>query len=177
MNFRKIALLAVAALLVFSLAACGSSEENTASPFQNMEAADLDGNTVTSSVFESNKLTLVNVWNIGCTPCVMEMPVLDQVNKDYAEQGVAVLGLYYNFGSEISEEDRATIDGILEGLELTQIIPSEDMMATKELKRMDMFPTTFVVDSEGKIVDSLVGSRDYEGWAEAIDQQLQKLDG
>lgn len=58
----------------------------------------LDGNKADSSLFAENKLTLVNVWNVGCTPCVQEIPILDQLNKEYEGKGVAIKGLYYGTG-------------------------------------------------------------------------------
>lgn len=175
MNMKKIAALFAALLILLTLTACGGGNDSSNSPFVNMDAVDLDGNQVTTAVFADKKLTLVNVWNLGCTACVEEMPTLDQLNDDLTEQGVAVLGLYYNFGEDISAEDRTAIADILEGTDFVHIVPSADMMATKQLKSVHLFPTTYFVDSEGNIVGSVAGSRDYEGWMEVINKQLEKV--
>ncbi len=197
MNFftHKTAALALAAALTLSLAGCGnqkapassqtpggsqSSSQSAAQsgPFSAMETVDLDGNTVDSTVFADNKLTLVNVWNLGCTPCIEEIPVLDQINKEYASKGVAIMGLYYNFGAELSEDDRAEIEEILSNAkaEYPHLLASEDMMASEELKTMAVFPMTFFVDAQGSIVDSKAGSNDYEGWKAVIDEVLSQVE-
>lgn len=41
---------------------------------------------------------------------------------------------------------------------------------------MTSFPTTYFVDSTGKIVDTIEGSNDYEGWKEVIDNVLKKVE-
>lgn len=192
---NKTAVLALTAALALTLTACGNqapaSSQTSASasssasqsaaqsgPFSATETVDLEGNTVDSSVFAENTLTVVNVWNVGCTPCIEEIPVLDQLNKDYADRGVAVKGLYYNFGDELTEEVRNEIDEILTNAkaEYPQLLTSEDMMASDELAFIAAFPTTFFVDAQGNIVNSVMGSHDYEGWASIIDEVLSQVE-
>ncbi len=187
MNFKKIALLTLTCLLL-ALTGCGAKEDPSAAGeetpgksglFTAMETVDLDGNTVDSSVFADKTLTLVNVWNLGCTPCVQEVPHLDKLNDDLAEQGVAVIGLYYNFGQELAEEERTAIQDLFaeSGADYTQILASEAMMEFDELGQIQAFPTTFFVDSEGSIVDTVMGSNDYDGWKTKIDKVLADLEG
>ena len=65
-----------------------ASDSNTSANdiFTNMNTTDLDGNKVDSSIFANNKVTLVNVWNVGCTPCVNEIPDLDKLNSEYKDK-------------------------------------------------------------------------------------------
>lgn len=56
-----------------------TASDSTASTndiFTNMDTTDIDGNKMDSSIFAKNKVTLVNVWNVGCTPCVNEILIL-----------------------------------------------------------------------------------------------------
>lgn len=194
LRMKKLAALLVTGAVLASVAGCGSNgskEQNVVQEssqtvedavetglFQDMDTKDLEGNAIDSSIFAENKLTLVNVWNIGCPPCIREIPVLDQLNKDYAEKGVAVKGMYYNFGADISEEDRAAIQEVLTdaGAEYTHIVPSQSMYETEEMMDIQAFPTTYYVDSEGNIVDEVVGADDYEGWKEKIEKILEKVE-
>lgn len=194
LRMKKLAALLVTGAVLASVAGCGSNgskEQNVVQEssqtvedavetglFQDMDTKDLEGNAIDSSIFAENKLTLVNVWNIGCPPCIREIPVLDQLNKDYAEKGVAVKGMYYNFGADISEEDRAAIQEVLTdaGAEYTHIVPSQSMYETEEMMDIQAFPTTYYVDSEGNIVDEVVGADDYEGWKEKIEKTLEKVE-
>ena len=60
----------------------------------SFETIDLDGNTVNSKdLFAQNKVTMINIWGTTCGPCVNEMPVLEQMNKEFQARGGAVVGL------------------------------------------------------------------------------------
>lgn len=157
--------------------AASASQSKTGGPFLSMSTTDLDGKTVDSSVFAENTLTLVNVWNVGCTPCIQELPILDRLNKEYAGKGVAIKGLYYNFAPGLSDADRPEVEKILAGAgaEYQQLLLSQAMLDTKELGQIAAFPTTFFVDSEGNVVDTVMGSNDYDGWKAAIEAQLAKV--
>lgn len=204
MNFKKhrLFVLALAAVSVISIAGCGTPKEKetasvnelptdypieTPAPadnsdsevFSKMNTTDLEGNEVDSSVFTQNKLTLVNVWNVGCTPCVEEIPVLDQLNKDYAEKGVAIKGLYHDFREGISDEAREQVNEILSiaNAEYQQLLFSKEILESDAITKLVAFPTTFLVDSNGKILDTLEGSRDYDGWKNVIEDALKQVEG
>ena len=159
-----------------------SSADDTASSdsasatdlFTDMSATDLDGNAVDSSIFANNKVTLVNVWNVGCTPCVNEIPELDKLNSEYKGKGAAVYGLYCNLGSGISEDEKNQIDDILKNANAsyTQLCMTGTLENNDTLLNLMAFPTTYVVASDGTILDTIEGSKDYEGWKSVIESYL-----
>lgn len=163
------------------LMGCQGKDENAglenATLFKTMETQDLEGNSVDSSIFGENKLTLVNVWNEGCTPCIDELPILDQLNEDYQDKGVAINGLYYAFNEGISDGSKSTVKQILGESDITypQLLVSKEMAESEELSNLVGFPTTYFVNSEGKIVDSILGSNDYEGWNTKIEEVLKGI--
>ena len=56
-----------------------TASDSTASTndiFTNMDTTDIDGNKMDSSIFAKNKVTLVNVWNVGCTHVSMKFLIL-----------------------------------------------------------------------------------------------------
>lgn len=145
--------------------------------FASMDTTTLDGEKMDSSVFAKNKVTLVNLWNIGCTPCVEELPILDQLNKDLEGTGAAIMGLYFA-SPEYLEMERAEIEEILSkaGAEYPQLTLSEDMINSETIGAVQAFPTTYVVDSEGNIVNKIEGSNDYDGWKAFIEKELEKAE-
>lgn len=181
--------LSIAALLLTGallFAGCGtsasssgktdSSSENTM--FSSMETTDLDGNAVDSSIFAQNKITLVNTWNVGCTPCVNEIPELDKINQDFAGKGAAVLGLYCDFGEGISDDELAKVKEILDNADasFTQLRMDGTLATDDTLLNLMTFPTTYVVDSEGTILDTIEGSNDYDGWKSVIESYLSQME-
>lgn len=155
-----------------------SSEITPGETFSKLNTTDLDGNTIDSSIFANNKVTLVNAWNVGCTPCINEIPELDKINKDYADKGAAVLGLYNDLGAGLSEETKSQIKEIMDNAnaDYTQLTLAGTLGTDPLIVNMMVFPTTYVVDSEGNILDTIQGSNDYDGWKAVIDSYLSQMD-
>lgn len=187
-KFVSIAALLLAGLMLVSLTGCGAGDEapNGAEAsgnvdsgmFREMDAEDLNGNKLDGSVFKNNKLTMVNVWNLGCTPCIQEIPHLGEINDAYKDKGVAVMGLYYNFSEAISDKDKAEIEKLMKDAkaQYPHIEPSAKMYSSDELMNLQAFPTTFFVNAEGKIVEKVEGSRDFDGWKQVVDRVLKGVD-
>lgn len=181
---KKLTVVALTMVAIASLAVgCTSSKEgstNTANSnsklFKEMKTEDINGNKVDSSIFSKYKLTVVNVWNTGCTPCVDEIPTLDRLNKEYEKKGVSIKGLLLESGVGLNDEEKKTVEDILKKAKSTyqQLTVSEDMLQDKTLI-LQSFPTTFFVDKDGNIVDSIEGSNDYDGWKAKIDEVLEKV--
>lgn len=181
---KKLTVVALTMVAIASLAVgCTSSKEgstNTANSnsklFKEMKTEDINGNKVDSSIFSKYKLTVVNVWNTGCTPCVGKIPTLDKLNKEYEKKGVSIKGLLLESGVGLNDEEKKTVEDILKKAKSTyqQLTVSEDMLQDKTLI-LQSFPTTFFVDKDGNIVDSIEGSNDYDGWKAKIDEVLEKV--
>lgn len=184
MKIKKLAAMVLSVFMILSLAACSRQERNDPAqspsnaegPFANMETVDLEGEKIDSSAFADYKLTLVNAWNLGCTLCIEKLPALEKLSKEYADKGVAVKGLYYSFGEELTKKERTEIAQVLANAraEYPQLLASEAMMESSELKDMAAFPTTFFIDSESRIVDIAQGSQEHEDWAFLLDKMLEK---
>jgi thiol-disulfide isomerase/thioredoxin len=63
----------------------------------------LDGKTVHLSDFRG-KAVLLNFWAIWCQPCKIEMPWFEQLQKQYAPDGLQVIGVAMD---DASKEDVA----------------------------------------------------------------------
>ena len=61
--------------------AASQSMTRTASTFPQFEGKDLDGNSVSSSLFADNAFTVVNFWFSGCKPFVAELGDLNALNQ------------------------------------------------------------------------------------------------
>ena len=85
-----------------------NSSLSSSTIFKDMKTTDIDGNKVDKSIFSKYKLTMVNVWNTGCSPCISEIPTLDRLNKEYREKGVSIKGMLLESGIGLTDEEKAT---------------------------------------------------------------------
>ena len=126
---------------------------------------DSDGQEWTDSCFRDASLTMLNLWAYWCPPCVGELPDLQKLSEDYAEQGFRILG--------VSLEDYEQ-DNLQTMQELGVTYPC--LRLTEELDEVlstGYVPTSIFINQEGKIVsEAIVGSRSYDDWAEMIEELL-----
>ena len=117
-----------------------TAEANTSSAgdaFPSFEGKDLDGNAVDSSLFADNAFTVVNFWFSGCKPCVAELGDLDKLNQTVKAQGGEVIGI----NTETLDDNADANITFASGSEAGQF--ALNIMS---------FPTTYVIDRNGKIV-------------------------
>lgn len=155
-----------------------NSSLSSSTIFKDMKTTDIDGNKVDKSIFSKYKLTMVNVWNTGCSPCISEIPTLDRLNKEYREKGVSIKGMLLESGIGLTDEEKATAKEILSKASATyqQLTVTKDMVEKDDTLLLQAFPTTFFIDKDGNIVDSIEGSNDYDGWKAKIDEVLKKVE-
>ncbi len=134
-------------------------------------AVDLNGNTVTESIFSEKDLTVVNIWGTFCGPCVGEMPELGTWAQEMPDN-VQLIGLVIDVAGEEDTEHRDLAVSIMEkaGADFTQIIANQDFADI--LKDVYGVPTTIFVDKEGNIVgDSIIGA-DVDGYKQFVEEYL-----
>ena len=122
----------------------------------SFETTDTDGNSVTSEdLFSSNKITMINIWASWCGPCIRELPELQAISERLKEKNCGVIGLLYDGdGAEALETAKKLMTD--NGVSYPVILPPENV---DSLFPLEAFPTTYFVDSEGKIVsEPIVGA-------------------
>ena len=153
--------------------AASQSMTQTASTFPQFEGKDLDGNSVSSSLFADNAFTVVNFWFSGCKPCVAELGELNALNETLKKQGGALIGI--NVDTLDGNADAiSTAKSLLEskGASYQNIYFPSDSAAGDFAGDIMAFPTTYVIDRSGAIVgEAMLGGIDNEDNMAA----LQKL--
>ena len=116
-------------------------------PDLTMEA--LDGQTI-SMADQRGKVVLVNFWATWCGPCREEIPFLVRLAERYPDH-LTVIGVSEDHGSSDTVAAFAGQYGVNYPI----------VMSTPEIKRafpgVFALPTSFVVDPEGRMVESHVG--------------------
>ena len=134
----------------------------------SFETTDTEGNSITSEdLFSSNKITMVNIWASWCGPCIRELPELQAISERLKEKNCGVIGLLYDGdGAEALETAKKLMTD--NGVSYPVILPPENI---DSLFPLEAFPTTYFVDSEGKIVsEPIVGAYvdQYEATVDAL---------
>ena len=115
---RRLAAVA-AALLLVPVAACSSDEASpgtaTANPSLPAPMPDLElpgfGGAPAMDLRDIEGPTLVNVWATWCTPCRLEMPVLEEFQQTHGDT-VDVLGINYQDPQQQAAEEFAAKAGV-----------------------------------------------------------------
>ena len=144
------------------------------------ETTGIDGKTYTEKVFSDYDLTLVNVFTTWCSPCVKEIPELQELYKEMKDKGVGVAGVVLDTTDEKGNQDEEAVKkaGILQEktkAEYPFLIPDATMMNGR-LQGISAFPETFFVDKDGNIVgDTYTGSHTLDEWKEIVEKELKNV--
>ncbi len=139
---------------------------------------DLDGNPVSSAdIFSSYTLTMVNIWGTYCGPCISEMPELEKLNKKLAEKNCTLIGIVCDVGGINDVSHVETAKEIIKSTSVTymNLLPWNGFNSQLPSQ---FIPTTYFIDSQGKIVGEAVvgakGAGDYEAIIDSLLAQMQK---
>lgn len=152
------------------------TEEETASAKIAFKGQDLDGNAVSSEILSSSKLTMINVWATYCNPCLREMPGLGELAAAYSPEEFQIIGVISDVeeGSEEKVKDFAADLVAKTGADYTHLLLNESLYFSL-LTEVSAVPTTFFFDSEGNLLNTIVGSMDKASWEEEINALLENL--
>lgn len=134
---------------------------------------DLQGNIVTQAMFSESELTVLNVWATYCGPCIQEMPYLGELSAEYDSTQVQIIGVPMDV---YNEEYLAYANQLITetGADYTHLLLSQELYDWG-LYDIQYVPTTFFVNKEGEVVNSVVGSFSKEDWKKMIDEQLASM--
>lgn len=183
MNKKKVLVLLATLVISTALAACGNSDsgyttgdnskdgrsqvsQGELQSIPDFSAEDIEGNKIDNSIFKENKVTLVNVWATWCGPCVNELPEIQKVYSELKDQGIGVVGIVAD-GNDAKDTAKELIE--LDSLKYKMIIPDSNL-EKKLISTLRGFPTSYVVDSEGKILGMKLGGMNAEGFKAFIEQ-------
>lgn len=189
--------------MVLSLTACGKSSadggasinDNNAQPdsstsepetldpvpLGDFSAQDFDGNDVTKDIFADYDLTMVNLWTTTCSYCIEEMPILNELRKEFQDDGVRfnIISVCMDVGNtnEINEDSLKKAKEIIKtaGVEYPTLIP-DSVLLEGRLKGIQAFPESFFVDSEGNMVsEPYVGAMPKNHWRVTMKNEIEKI--
>ena len=158
---------AVSALLLtvaFGLACSGSNSSSATTAAVATDGAEVAGDPSLAPEFElatldgtvvrlsdsAGKVRLIDFWATWCAPCREEIPMLNELHEGYRDQGLTILA--------ISDEDADIVGPFAEeyGVNYTNLVGGEDTFVEYGAPAL---PTAYLLDGEGRIVETYVGPK------------------
>ena len=141
----------------------------------SFEGQDIEGNTVSSSIFSESKLTMVNVWATYCNPCLREMPELGELAKEYEPADFQLIGIISDVQEGAEENALEYASGLIEqtGADYPHLLLNESIYRGL-LTEVSAVPTTFFFNENGEVLDVVVGAMQKSAWEEKINSLLEK---
>ncbi len=115
---------------------------------------DLTGKVINVTAF-GDKVLLINFWATWCAPCRQEMPALDRLQRQFAGQGLAVIGISI-------DSDGSLLKKFIEDAKIQFPILHDPSLKCPDEYKVSAYPTTFLVDSKGVIQKYWIGPQEWE---------------
>ena len=191
-RMKKISALCLAGMLCLGLWACSSSEDSSSECSSSSDSSgttkqessengfpvnmpefsttDMDGNKVTNDIFADYDLTVVNFWATYCNPCIDELPELAEWKKELPDN-VNLIGLLVDVDAKGSDQYKLAEKIIKEtGADYQHLIATEEF--DDLISDLVGVPTTFFVDSTGKIIGEPFAGADVDAYKQTVEDYL-----
>jgi peroxiredoxin len=120
----------------------------------------LGGGTQTLSALKG-KVVFLNFWATWCPPCQAEMPSMEKLYRHLEKAGLEFLAVDI-------QEDTKEVEAFITESSLNFPVALDESGRVSRLYGIRNIPTTFIIDKNGMIIASVVGSRDWDSPAVII---------
>jgi len=123
-------------------------------PAPDFKLTSLDGKPLTLADFQG-KVVFLNFWATWCGPCRAEVPDLVALQERYKDH-LQIIGL------DVDDDDTAEIQKYVKetGIDYPVAMTPDDLRV--QYGGIPALPTTFILDTEGRVVQKHVGYTDPE---------------
>jgi thiol-disulfide isomerase/thioredoxin len=131
----------------------------------DFELKDLDGNMVRLSDYKG-KVVIIDFWATWCGPCRRGIPEFIELQEEYGEDQLVILGV------SVDQGDLSVVPAFAKNYGINYPVLYANMDIQRKYGPIRSIPTAFIVDPEGKVRDLAVGLRPKSYFKNQIDSLL-----
>ena len=120
------------------------------------EASDLSSGRQVTLADYKGQVVLLNIWATWCEPCKVEMPSLEQLQKELGPQGLKIVAV------SIDEGGSDVVRQYARDLGLTFGILHDQSGRIKHIYQTTGVPESFIINRRGKIEKKVIGAADWD---------------
>jgi cytochrome c biogenesis protein CcmG/thiol:disulfide interchange protein DsbE len=121
-----------------------------------------NGHKVTLADYKGD-VVLLNIWATWCEPCKVEMPSMEQMEKDLGPAGLKIVAVSVDQGAA------STVHQFAQDLGLTFRVLQDPSGLIQQTYQTTGIPESFVINRAGKIEKRVIGAAD---WTTAVNEDL-----
>ena len=143
----------------------------------SFESVTTNGENISSDIFANSKITMINVWATYCNPCLNEMPDLGEIASAYNSEDFQVIGIVSDVATNSSSKDIEYVNELIEETKAnyTHLLLSESLHSNF-VNDVEAVPTTFFVNQDGEVLQSVVGAKNKSAWEKIINEILSEIE-
>ena len=128
-------------------------------------ATDLANNRRVNLTDYKGQVVLLNIWATWCEPCKVEMPSMEQLEKELGPSGLKIVAVSVDEGSADAVRQFARDYG------LTFEILHDPSGRIQRTYQTTGIPESFVINREGRIVKKVIGA---SNWDATVNKDLMR---
>ena len=118
------------------------------------------------------RVVMINFWGTWCPPCRRELPALIKIREELAPEKFEIIGI--NIGERppggTSVESHVISFASKNNIRYPLVIGDENLV--NAYGGIQVVPTTFIIDGNGRIIERIEGSRDEAGFRAVINRAM-----
>lgn len=125
--------------------------------------------TANVSLSKPGKVVYVDFWASWCGPCAQSMPFFNELQKDFADKGLEIIGVNV-------DEDKSEADRFIDHYKPTFTIASDHDNACAESFDVTVMPSSYLFDRNGNLHSVELGfhSQNKDGLRQKVEHLLNQ---